>query len=260
LAFIEIDGVSKSFGARHVLEGATMRVDRGEFVSVVGPMGSGKSTLLAVASGLVLADAGTVTVAGEPLAGVRPDAAIVFQNYSLLPWCSALENVRLAVRAAFPEETSAQHLERSRRAIAVVGLGSAEGRRPGQLSGGMRQRVAIARAFAIEPEILFLDEPFSALDALTRETLQQELLRLCASAGRPVTTLMITNSIDEAVLLSDRIVPMTHGPRARLAPPAAVDLPRPRNLAQLRDTEHAVRLRAHIVETLTSSVVLSCEP
>jgi nitrate/nitrite transport system ATP-binding protein len=249
--FIDIAGISKSFGARHVLDGVSLSIECGEFVSIVGTMGCGKSTLVAIAAGLAPPDAGVISVAGQPLTGVRRDAAIVFQNYSLLPWFSALENVRLAVHAAFPDETRAQHMERARRAVAMVGLGHAEHRRPSQLSGGMRQRVAIARAFAIDPDVLFLDEPFSALDALTRETLQQELLRLCSSAGRPVTVLMITNNVEEAILLSDRIVPMWRGPRARLGTPLTVDLPRPRSVEQLAHDVHAARVRARIVEALT---------
>jgi nitrate/nitrite transport system ATP-binding protein len=252
VAFIEITGVSKSFGQRHVLDGVSLGIERGEFVALIGTMGCGKSTLIAVASGLMPADAGRVTVGGEALTGVRADAAIVFQNYSLLPWFSALENVRLAVQAAFPRETRAQQLQRARNAVAMVGLEQAEHRRPSQLSGGMRQRVAIARAFAIEPELLFLDEPFSALDALTRETLQQELARLCAVRERPVTTLMITNSVEEALLLADRIIPITRGPRARLGAPIGVDLPRPRDIDMLANDERAVRARAHVVEMLTA--------
>ena len=189
MAFIELEGISKAFstrqGRREVLDGVSLSIERGEFVSIVGSMGCGKSTLVAIASGLQTPDAGRVLVDGEPLTTIRRDVAIVFQNYSLLPWFSALENVRLAVQAAFPAETRAQQIDRARRTLAMVGLGNAEHRRPGQLSGGMRQRVAIARAFATEPEVLFLDEPFSALDALTRETLQVELARLCSAAERP---------------------------------------------------------------------------
>jgi ABC-type nitrate/sulfonate/bicarbonate transport system ATPase subunit len=259
LPSIQIEGISKSFGARHVLEDVSLSIDHGEFVSIVGTMGCGKSTLIAIAAGLQTPDRGTITIGGERLAGVRKDVAMVFQNYSLLPWFSALENVRLAVQAAFSDESRAQQADRARQAIAMVGLANAAERRPSQLSGGMRQRVAIARAFAIEPSVLFLDEPFSALDALTRETLQQELLGLCSGAGRDVTVLMITNSLEEAILLSDRIVPMTRGPRARLGSPIAVELPRPRSVEKLANDEHAVRVRAQIVETLTSGLVTRTE-
>jgi nitrate/nitrite transport system ATP-binding protein len=254
LPSIEIEKISKSFGSRHVLDEVSLSIGHGEFVSIVGTMGCGKSTLIAIAAGLQKPDRGTVTIAGERLAGIRKDVAMVFQNYSLLPWFSALENVRLAVQAAFPQESRAQQQERARQAIAMVGLANAAERRPSQLSGGMRQRVAIARAFAIEPSVLFLDEPFSALDALTRETLQQELLGLCSGAG-DVTALMITNSLEEAILLSDRIVPMTRGPRARLGSSIAVELSRPRSVEKLANDEHAVRVRAQIVETLTSGLV-----
>jgi ABC-type nitrate/sulfonate/bicarbonate transport system ATPase subunit len=228
---IELAGIGKSFGSSRVLEGVNLSIDRGEFVAIVGSMGSGKSTLLNIAAGLVTPDSGTVRVGGHlrnaeargadlsrraDLLGPpsrSPNAALVFQNYSLLPWFSALENVRLAVQAAFPRRSRAEQLAQARRSLELVGLGGAFDRKPGQLSGGMRQRVAIARAFAVEPEILFLDEPFGALDALTRDTLRQELAKLCSDAR--VTTLMITNNVDEAVLLSDRIVLMTPGPRLR---------------------------------------------
>jgi len=254
LAFIEITGVSKSFGARHVLHDVSLSVEHGEFVSIVGSMGCGKSTFLNIASGLAAPDTGSVTIDGAPLRGIRKDAAIVFQNYSLLPWFSAIENVRLAVDAAFPEWPKTQQKAQSARYLEMVGLGNALHRRPGQLSGGMRQRVAIARAFAIEPEILFLDEPFGALDALTRASLQQELLRMCSAREKPVTAVMISNNIDEAILLSDRIVPMTRAPRATLGPAVEVALPRPRTLAQLLHDEEAERVRAHVIESLTDAV------
>ncbi|HET9362583.1 MAG TPA: ATP-binding cassette domain-containing protein, partial [Vicinamibacterales bacterium] len=179
MAFITVKGVSKSFhtarGVRHVLHDVSLEVERGEFVSIVGAMGSGKSTLLALVAGLTASDGGTITIGGEPVLGVHPAAAFVFQNYSLLPWFTALENVRLAVDAAFPDLPREEQRNRAREALEAVGLGNAVGRRPRQLSGGMRQRVAIARAVATRPRILFLDDPFGALDALTRETLQQEL-------------------------------------------------------------------------------------
>jgi nitrate/nitrite transport system ATP-binding protein len=256
-AFLEVRGVSKTFRSattrREVLHDVRLSVGRGEFVSIVGPMGCGKSTLLAIMAGLIPADSGDVVVGGEPVRDVRRDAAIVFQHYSLLPWCSAAENVRLAVQAAFPTQTRREHQARARRYLDLVGLGHAADRRPAQLSGGMRQRVAIARAFATEPDLLFLDEPFGALDALTRGTLQMELAAMCADGGRPVTTVLITNSVEEAILLSDRIVAMTRGPRATLGPAMPVAVPRPRSLQQLVEDDEAARVRVDVIARLTSA-------
>ena len=255
MPFIDISRVSKTFHpatgpSRHVLHGISLSIERGEFVSIVGFTGCGKSTLLKIAAGLLAPDTGEVRVNGDPVQEVPQDAALVFQNYSLLPWFSALENVRLAVQASVPGlSRDGQHV-RARRYLELVGLGNAINRRPGQLSGGMRQRVAIARAFATEPAILYLDEPFGALDALTREALQQELAALCSAAARPVTTLMITNNIEEALLLSDRIIPMTRGPRATLEAPIPIDLPRPRMASQLLHDDAAVHLRAQVVSCL----------
>jgi nitrate/nitrite transport system ATP-binding protein len=258
MPFIDVSGISKSFVApdgrrREVLRNVSLTVERGEFVSIVGAMGSGKSTLLAILAGLTAPDAGRVGIGGEDLRGVRTDAAVVFQNYSLLPWFSALENVRLAVAAASPSLAREAQQARARSALEQVGLGSAVHRRPGQLSGGMRQRVAIARAFATDPELLFLDEPFGALDALTRESVQQDLLRLCSSAKRPVTTVMITNSVEEAILLSDWIVPMIPGPPAAPGPPIAVPLAKPRSAGQLAHEEEAASVRAQVIATLTAA-------
>jgi nitrate/nitrite transport system ATP-binding protein len=258
VAFLEVRGLSKSFpspaGVRHVLKDVHLDVDQGEFVSIVGAMGSGKSTLLSLLAGLTAPDAGTVTIDGTPVTGVRSDAAFVFQNYSLLPWFSALENVRLGVSAAFPGATAAEQRARATDALERVGLGNALDRKPRQLSGGMRQRVSLARAFATEPRVLFLDEPFGALDALTRDTLQQDLAQLCAGRERPVTTVMITNSVEEAILLSDRIVPIVPGPPATLGQPIVVELARPRTAAQLAHDEQATHARAHVVAALTASV------
>ena len=254
MALIEVSGVRKSFptpkGKRDVLCDASLSVERGEFVSIVGMMGCGKSTFLKIAAGLLAPDAGRVQIAGAAVRDVQPNTAIVFQNYSLLPWFSALENVRLAVGAAFPTWTRERRTQQAATHLEAVGLAKALHRRPGQLSGGMRQRVAIARAFATEPEILFLDEPFGALDALTRESLQQELVRLSSSAHKPVTTLMITNSVEEALLLSDRIVPMTKG-QETFGHAISVDLPRPRTASDLMHDDHAAHVRAHIVTSLT---------
>ena len=258
MAFIEVHGICKSFagagGERHVLRDVSLAVDQGEFVSIVGAMGSGKSTLLSILAGLTQADRGQVTLDGKAVTGVSQRAAFVFQNYSLLPWFTALENVRLAVDAACPELSRDDQKARAREALEQVGLGNAVDRRPGQLSGGMRQRVAIARAFATNPEVLFMDEPFGALDALTRETLQQDLVKLCSSVQRPVTTVMITNSVEEAILLSDRIVPMLPGPPATLGQPIPVHLPKPRTIAQLAHEEDATHVRSHVIATLTTAL------
>ena len=258
MAFIDVSGLCKSFtsagGVRPVLREVSLSVESGEFVSIIGAMGSGKSTLLSILAGLTEADAGDVTVDGQAVRGVRRDAAFVFQNYSLLPWFTALENVRLAVEAACPDLSRDEQRARARQALDQVGLGNAVNRRPGQLSGGMRQRVAIARAFATKPDVLFMDEPFGALDALTRETLQQDLVRLCSSTERPVTTIMITNSVEEAILLSDRIVPMLPGPPATLGAPIPVLLPRPRSVAQLAHDEEATHVRTHVIATLTAAL------
>jgi len=273
VSFIEVEGISKSFqtstGTRDVLRQVSLTIDRGEFVSIVGAMGSGKSTLLSLLSGLTQPDTGTVSVGGTVTRGVRNDSAVVFQNYSLLPWFTALENVRLAVEAACPELSKQEQRARATQTLERVGLSNAFDKRPRQLSGGMRQRVAIARAFATKPDVLFLDEPFGALDALTRDTLQQELARLCRDDDRQVTTVMITNSVEEAILLSDRIVPMIPGPpldcarRTRgvnerapttLGTPIPVDLPRPRTLAQLAHDEQATHARAHVIAALTAAL------
>ena len=258
MPFVEIRNVSKSFGStksvRHVLKEVNLLVEEGQFVSIVGFTGSGKTTFLNIAAGLLPPDAGYVRINGKEVHGVHPEAALVFQNYSLLPWFSALENVRLAVEAAFPGWERDRQLAQAKRYLGKVGLGGAMHRRPSQLSGGMCQRVAIARAFAAEPSILLLDEPFSAVDALTRSSLQQELVQLCSEASKPVTAIMITNNLDEALLLSDQIVPMTRGPEAKLGSPINVRLARPRTDAQLLHDPAAVRIRSDVVEFLADFV------
>jgi nitrate/nitrite transport system ATP-binding protein len=256
--FIEISDVSKSFTndrtTRHVLQDVNLSVSRGEFVSVVGAMGSGKSTLLAIIAGLVSPDSGRVSIDGTSMTGVRSDTSVVFQNYSLLPWLTALENVRLAIGSKWPETSRTEQRARAQGVLEMVGLGHALNRKPAQLSGGMRQRVAIARALSTDPGVLLLDDPFGALDAMTRDTLQQELVRLGAPGTRPVTTVMITNSVDEALLLSDRIVPMLPGPPATLGEPISVDLPRPRSVDMLQHDERASWVRADVVAALTAAM------
>ena len=251
MAYLELTNVGKSYGPRHVLDGVSLTLDEGEFVSIVGISASGKTTLLKMASGLLAPSHGAVTLGGEPVKEFSREASIVFQNYSLLPWLSALENVYLAVESSNPDWPKARLTEQSEKYLKMVGLGAAMQKRPSQLSGGMRQRVAIARAFAVEPRVIFLDEPFGALDALTRATLQQELARMCSAAARPVTALMITNNVDEAILLSDRIMALGRGPKASLSPAVPVDMPRPRTADMLLHDARAVRLRATLAGFLT---------
>lgn len=258
MAFIELLNINKSYCSgetvRHILKNVNLSVEAGEFVSVVGFTGAGKSTLLNIAAGLLPADGGQVQIAGERVGDFSRRAAMVFQNYSLLPWFSALENVRLAVEGAYPSWPKSRQELQAVRFLERVGLRHALHKRPSQLSGGMRQRVAIARAFAVEPRLLFLDEPFGALDALTRSHLQQELSRLCAETGQGVTTLMITNSVDEAILLSDRIVPLSRAPRASLGPSIAVPLDKPRSADALMHDAAALQIRSRVVESLTGFV------
>lgn len=255
MALIEFRDAGKSFGARCVLRNIHLAVEEGEFVSIVGTSASGKTTLLKLASGLLAADQGQVLIGGQPLTGFPLGASVVFQNYSLLPWFSALENVRLAVESTFPDWSRDRQREQAVRYLELVGLGAAMAKRPSQLSGGMRQRVAIARAFAVEPRILFLDEPFGALDALTRVTLQQELDKLCQAQSPRATVLMITNSVDEGILLSDRILALGKqegADGASLSAAVPVTLPRPRPAGLLLHDESAVRLRARVTEFLTA--------
>ena len=256
--FIAVSGVSKSFAVgrsvRRVLEDVDLTVRRGEFVSIVGAMGSGKSTLLGIIAGLLPPDRGRVVIDGTPVTTVRPDTSVVFQNYSLLPWLTALDNVRLAVGATWPDMPRDRQRAKAREVLEMVGLGQALARKPAQLSGGMRQRVAIARALATEPGLLLLDDPFGALDAMTRDTLQQELVRLGSASDRVVTTVMITNNVDEALLLSDRIVPMLPGPPATLGEPIDVSLPKPRSSDMLQHEERASWVRADVVDALTAAV------
>ncbi len=242
--FIEIQGVEQSFKTKSgpflALRDINLTITQGEFVTLIGHSGCGKSTLLNLIAGLTVPNEGSLLCANREIAGPGPDRAVVFQNHSLLPWLTCFENVYLAVERVFgsagksvgvPAESKAQLRERTNAALAMVGLTAAAQKRPGEISGGMKQRVGIARALSMQPKVLLLDEPFGALDALTRAKLQDELLGIVATTHS--TVVMVTHDVDEAVLLSDRIVMLTNGPAATVGDIVEVPLERPRNRIEL---------------------------
>jgi nitrate/nitrite transport system ATP-binding protein len=249
---LELRGVGKSFGAgrgrTEVLANINLQVKEGEFVAVVGYSGAGKTTLVNMVAGLETPDAGTVSVAGKPIAGPGPDRGVVFQNYSLLPWLTAYENVLLAVDAVFGAWTPEQKRAHAEKHLALVNLTKARDKRPSELSGGMRQRVSVARALAMDPKVLLMDEPLGALDALTRATLQDEIGKIWQAARK--TVLLITNDVDEALLLADRIVPLSHGPSATLGPSIDIDIPRPRDRKAMNHDQRWKRARNRVIEYL----------
>ena len=258
--FLEIENLARRFpgkdGELTVFENANFGIDKGEFVCIIGHSGCGKSTIMNVLAGLDAPTDGNVFMDGSEVAGPSLDRGVVFQNYSLLPWLSALHNVTFAVRSRWPGWNKEQVREHSYRYLEMVGLGGgAELRKPAQLSGGMRQRVSIARAFAIQPKLLLLDEPFGALDALTRGTIQDELVKICNATHQ--TVFMITHDVDEAILLADRILLMSNGSEtpAGYVPGGIAEvvnnpLPRDRKRADLHHLPGYYELRNHIVDFL----------
>jgi nitrate/nitrite transport system ATP-binding protein len=252
MPILEVEGLCKSYGdgaARtEVLHDVNLSIEAGEFVAIVGFSGSGKTTLVSAIAGLLAPDAGEIRVKGQRVTGAGHDRGIVFQSYSLMPWLTVQGNIQLAVDAVFAKWTKAQRREHVAKYIELVGLSHAADRRPAQLSGGMRQRVAVARALAMQPEILLLDEPLSALDALTRSRLQDEIEALWRNERK--TVVMVTNDVDEALLLADRIIPLTPAPRATLGREFRVTQARPRDrLAANHDPAYR-RLRADITQYL----------
>jgi nitrate/nitrite transport system ATP-binding protein len=248
MPFLELSSVSKSFGRTPVLRDVDLSIERGEFVAIVGYSGSGKTTLISLIAGLLKPDTGTVKLNDLDITGPGPDRGVVFQNYSLLPWLTVYENIALAVDEVFPNysaEKKRQHIEKH---IAMVNLTPARDKLPRQLSGGMRQRVSVARALAMDPQILLLDEPLSALDALTRAVLQDEIARIWQENKK--TVVLITNDVDESLLLADRIIPLTPGPNATLAAPILNALARPRDRKALNHDPAFKHLRAEVTTTL----------
>src|SRR5260221_7995480 len=249
--YLAIEGIGKPFhskqGAFVALAGIDLALRKGEFVALIGHSGCGKSTLLNLVPGVLGPSAGPILLAGKHIDGPGPDRGVVFQNHSLLPWLTSFENVHLAVERVFDESRAALQ-KRTAEALELVGLSHAQHKYPHEISGGMKQRVCIARALAIEPKVLLLDEPFGALDALTRATLQDELMRIVASTG--ATVLMVTHDVDEAVLLSDHLVMMTNGPAARNGDVLAVPPARPRERPTLGAHAQFTDLRAAVLEFL----------
>jgi nitrate/nitrite transport system ATP-binding protein len=251
--FIDIQSVEQTFktkkGLFPALKDINLTVAKGEFVALIGHSGCGKSTLLNLIAGLTTPTEGVLLCADKEINGPGPERAVVFQNHSLLPWLTCFENIYLAVERVFSAtENKAQLKARTEAALALVGLTAAAQKRPGEISGGMKQRVGIARALSMEPKVLLMDEPFGALDALTRAKLQDELLDIVARTHS--TVVMVTHDVDEAVLLSDKIVMMTNGPAATIGEVLCVDLPRPRNRVALADDPQYLRYRKAVIDFL----------
>ncbi len=248
MSFLELNNVSVGFGPvsnrYEVLQDVNLSIKENEFVAVIGFSGSGKSTLMNLLSGLEKPDKGEVLLRGKPITGPSPELGMMFQNYSLLPWMSVYENIDMAVRSARPEVSRSKRKDYIMRYIEMVKLDHAPDKKPHELSGGMRQRASLARTLSIQPEVLLLDEPLSALDALTRADLQDEILKIWGEDKK--TVVMITNDVDEAVLMTDRIVPLTIGPKATLDKPFDVMMERPRDRYTLNNNKEFIRLKTDI--------------
>lgn len=255
--FLVIDQATKVYptpnGPYTVLDKIDLTVFESEFVCLIGHSGCGKSTLLDMVSGFRKPTTGEVRLQGKMISRPGPDRMVVFQNYALLPWKTAFENIYLGVNAVYPEKSKKEKTEIVRSHLALVGLEEAANKRPGQLSGGMKQRVSIARALSIRPQVLILDEPFGALDAITKEELQEELLKIWSEYK--ITVLMITHDIDEALFLADRVVMMTNGPAAKIGEVMDIPFSRPRDRVQMMEDPRYYTLRNHALDYLFSGAV-----
>lgn len=256
---IEVEQIDKVFnlsgGGQYVaLKGIDLQIQKGEFVTLIGHSGCGKSTLLNMVAGLDLPTEGIVTIEGQKITKPGPDRMVVFQNYSLLPWRTVRENIALAVDSVMKGLPLAERTTIIESHIDMVGLRPAIDKYPAQLSGGMKQRVAIARALALRPKLLLLDEPFGALDALTRGNLQEQLMKICQD--NEISALMVTHDVDEAVLLSDRIVMLTNGPESKIGQILEVDIPRPRQRMQVVEHPSYYRLRSEMIYFLNQQKLI----
>ncbi|HPG78967.1 MAG TPA: ABC transporter ATP-binding protein [Piscinibacter sp.] len=248
--FLKVEGLTKRYGDSVVFDSVNFGIRQGEFVCIIGHSGCGKTTILNVLAGLESASDGHVFMDNREIAGPSLDRGVVFQGHALMPWLTVRRNIAFAVRSKWPLWTRAQVDEHVQKYVALVGLDGAIDKKPSQLSGGMKQRVGIARAFAIQPRMLLLDEPFGALDALTRGTIQDELLRICGQTHQ--TVFMITHDVDEAILLADRILLMSNGPQARVAEIVKNTMPRDRQRATLHHDPQYYRIRNHLVDFLVA--------
>jgi nitrate/nitrite transport system ATP-binding protein len=248
--FLQVEGLAKRYGDSIVFDSVNFGIRQGEFVCIIGHSGCGKTTILNVLAGLESASDGHVFMDNREIAGPSLDRGVVFQGHALMPWLTVRKNIAFAVRSKWPLWTRAQVDEHVQKYVALVGLDGAIDKKPSQLSGGMKQRVGIARAFAIQPRMLLLDEPFGALDALTRGTIQDELLRICGQTHQ--TVFMITHDVDEAILLADRILLMSNGPQARVAEIVKNTMPRDRQRASLHHDPQYYRIRNHLVDFLVA--------
>jgi nitrate/nitrite transport system ATP-binding protein len=250
--FLRIEGLAKRFpgAGEPVFDSVNFGIERGEFVCIVGHSGCGKTTILNVLAGLDQASEGYVFMDNREVRGPSLERGVVFQGHALMPWLSVRSNIAFAVRSKWPDWSSAQVNAQVEKYVEMVGLAGAIDKKPSQLSGGMKQRVGIARAFAIQPKMLLLDEPFGALDALTRGTIQDELLKICAETQQ--TVFMITHDVDEAILLADRVLLMSNGPRARVAEIVRTTMPRSRQRATLHHDPQYYRIRNHLVDFLVA--------
>ncbi len=255
MPFLHLKAVSKGFdslrGRTEVLKDINLEIERGEFVAIVGYSGAGKTTLINLIAGLTRPDSGQITLNDLEIEAPGPDRGMVFQNYSLLPWLSVYENVRLAVDQLFPNWSESKKHQHTEVNIARVNLTQATQKKPGELSGGMRQRVSLARALSMDPQILLLDEPLGALDALTQATMQDEISRIWQESNK--TVVLITNDVDEGIYLADRIIPLSSGPAATLGPSIPIDIPRPRNRKLLSFDPAFKKARQQVIEFLLES-------
>ena len=252
MAYLELKNICKTYGkgsdATEVLSNINLRIEEGEFVAIVGFTGSGKTTLVNLINGLIEPTSGEVLFKGKPVVGTGHERGVIFQNYSLLPWLTVGQNVYMAVKEAFPHEKKSALNQMVKNYVDMVNLLPAINKRPKELSGGMRQRVAVARALAMKPEMIIMDEPLGALDALTRGNLQDEILKIWGKEKR--TALLITNDVDEGIYMADRIIPLRPGPKATLGPEFKIDIVRPRDKTELNDNPNYKKTRNAIIEYL----------